>query len=162
MGREQPMEHPMKILMKACLFSALLVLPGAAYAQTATAPQPDTAAKAAGAMAMNCPMMADMGAMQKDLATMMGNVDGMMKDTKDPAMQARLQTMHDRMAAMTVNMQKMGGMMGGGMMGGGMIQGAQPSGNAAPATPDAAPASPPASSAAPEDPADHAAHHPGQ
>ena len=141
----------MNTLMRAGLFSAMLALPLTASAQTDTTPKVDAAPKAAGGMMMNCPMMTDMGGMQKDLGVMMGNVEGMTKDAKDPATKEALQKMHDRMAAMMVNMQKMGGMMGN-MMGGRTTQGGQQPGNSAPA----APATPPVS------PEDHQAHHPGQ
>ena len=141
----------MNTLIRAGLFSAMLALPLAASAQTDTTPKADAAPKAAGGMMMNCPMMTDMGGMQKDLGVMMGDVEGMTKDAKDPATKETLQKMHDRMAAMMVNMQKMGGMMGN-MMGGRTTQGSQQPGSAAPAVP----ATPPVS------PEDHQAHHPGQ
>jgi hypothetical protein len=144
-------ENTMNTLMRAGLLSAMLALPLTASAQTDTTPKADTAPKAAGGMMMNCPMMTDMGGMQKDLGVMMGDVEGMTKDAKDPATKETLQKMHDRMAAMMVNMQKMGGMMGN-MMGGRTTQGGQQPGSAAPA----APATPPVS------PEDHQAHHPGQ
>ena len=143
-------ENTMKIFLRAYLFSALLALPVAASAQTDTTPK-DGAPKAMGGMMMNCPMMTDMGGMEKDLGAMMNDVDGMMKDAKDPAAKDHLQKMHDRMAAMMVNMQKMGGMMGN-MMGGRTTQGSQQPGSAAPAVP----ATPPVS------PEDHQAHHPAQ
>jgi hypothetical protein len=143
-------ENAMKILVRAGLLSALLALPFTASAQTDTTPKADAAPKATGGMMMNCPMMTDMGGMQKDLGLMMGDVEGMTKDAKDPATKETLQKMHDRMAAMMVNMQKMGGMMGN-MMGGRATQSGQQPGSAAPA----APATPPAS------PEDHQAHHPG-
>jgi len=134
----------MKNLMKTSLFAAIIALPLAASAQTSTTPQSDTSKP--GAMMMNCPMMADMGGMQKDLSTMMGEVESMMKDTKDTAQKERLQRMQGRMSAMMANMQKMGMMMGGG----------QPQGSAP--TAPAAPATPPADVS----PQDHEAHHPAQ
>jgi hypothetical protein len=137
--------------MRAGLFSAMLALPLTASAQTDTTPKADAAPKAADGMMMNCPMMTDMGGMQKDLGVMMGDVEGMTKDAKDAATKETLQKMHDRMAAMMVNMQKRAGMMGN-MMGGRTTQGGQQPGSAAPA----APATPPVS------PEDHQAHHPGQ
>jgi hypothetical protein len=150
----------MKTLIRSCLFSALLALPVAASAQNDTTPKAETVPKAASGMMMACPMMADMGAMQKDMGAMMSDVDGMMKDTKDAATKEHLQKMHDRMAAMMVNMQKMGGMMGNMM--GGMTSGAQQPGSAAPTAPaaPAAPATP--ATPAPASPEDHQAHHPAQ
>ena len=141
----------MKTFMRAGIFSVLLALPVAASAQTDTAPKADPAPKAAGGMMMNCPMMADIDGVQKDLRVMMSGVEGMMKDSKDPATKETLQKMHDRMAVMMGNMQKMGGMMGN-MMSGRVTQGGQKPGSAAPETP----ATPPTS------PEDHQAHHPGQ
>ena len=149
-------ENTMKIFLRAYLFSALLALPVAASAQTDTTPK-DGAPKAVGGMMMNCPMMTDMGGMEKDLGAMMSDVDGMMKDAKDPAAKDHLQKMHDRMAAMMVNMQKMGGMMGNMM--GAAPPGAQQPGGAAPTAP-AAPATP--ATPAPVSPEDHQAHHPAQ
>jgi hypothetical protein len=140
------MEKIMKTLIKACLLSAMLTLP--AYAQTDTAPKADAAPKAATGMMMNCPMMGDMGGMQKDMGGMMSDMQAMMKDTKDPAMKERMAKMHTQMTAMMASMQKMGM---GGMMGNGMMGGQQPA-NAAPAKPETAPVSPD----------DHAAHHPAQ
>jgi hypothetical protein len=144
-------ENAMQTLMRAGLLSALLALPLTASAQTDTTPKADAAPKPTGGMMMNCPMMTDIGGMQKDLGVLMGDVEGMTKDAKDPAIKETLQKMHDRMAAMMVNMQKMGGMMGN-MMGGRAPQGGQQPGSAQPS----APATPPAS------PEDHQAHHPAQ
>lgn len=135
----------MKTLTRIGFFSAMLALPISASAQTDATPQADAAPKAAGMM-MNCPMMTDMGSMQKDFGVMMSDVEGMMRDTKDPATKEALQKMHDRMAVMMVNMQKVGG------MGGRMPPGNRQPGSSAPT----APATPPAS------PEDHQAHHPGQ
>src|SRR6185295_1554178 len=88
-------ENTMKNVLRACLFSTLLALPVAASAQTDT-PKAD-APKAAGGMMMNCPMMADMGGMQKNLGTMMSDVESMMKGAKDAGTKERLQKMHDGM-----------------------------------------------------------------
>ena len=122
---------------------ALLALPFAASAQNA-APKSDAPAARNG-MTMNCPMMTNMSAMQRDMGGVMSEMLAMMKDTKDPALKERMQKMHDRMSAMVVSMQKMGSM---GMMGG------QQPGNTAPVKPDATPP------AAPVSPEDHAEHHP--
>jgi len=123
----------MNRLRNLCLTSALLALPGLAYAETKPA------------ASMNCPMMGDTASLQKGMGGMMTDMDAMMKDAGDPAMKARMQKMHEQMAAMMTSMQGMhGGMMGGGMMGGGGMQ-AKPR--------EAAPIPP----AAPDD---HAAHHP--
>lgn len=137
----------MKTVIRACLFSAMLALPVASSAQDDAARRADTAPKAAGGMMMNCPMMADMGGMQKDLGAMVGDVGGMIRDAKDPTAKEHLQKMHDRMAAMMVNMM------------GGMTSGAQQPGSAAPTAP-AAPATP--ATPAPVSPEDHQAHHPAQ
>ena len=136
----------MKHLMMTCALAALLALPFAASAQKA-APKAD--APAASSTMMNCPMMGNMAGMQKDMGSVMSEMQAMMKDTKDPALKDRIQKMHDRMSAMMVNMQNMSSM---GMMGN-MMGGQQP-GNAAPAKQQATPPSPP------ESPEDHAAHHP--
>jgi len=121
----------MNILRNLCLASTLLALPGVAHADTKPAP------------GMNWPMMGDAAGMQKDMGAMMTDMSAMLKDTSDPALKARMQKMHEQMAAMMINMRKMNGMMDGGMMGGGMM-----GGKAAPSlTPPAAPE-------------DHAAHHP--
>ena len=114
----------MRNLIKLCLFSALLTAP--AYAQAAT----KSASKA------DCPAMAQMGNMQKSLGILLGDSEGMMKMMKDPAQLARMQNMHDQMAVMMVNMQKMNG----GMMQGGMKMKAMP--------------------ASPAKPEDQTAHHP--
>ncbi len=93
---------------------------------------------------MNCPMMGQMTAMQKDMSGLMGDMDKMMKDTSDPAGKARMQMMREHMTAMMANMQMMGGMMG------------------APATPSGEKgAAPPPSVAAPAD-ENHDAHHPAK
>jgi hypothetical protein len=135
----------MKRLKRACLIAALMALPVAASAQNDTAAKAEAPKAAAPAMMMmNCPMMAGMGDMQKDFGAMMGDLEGMMKGTKEADTKERLQKMHERMAVMMARMQTMQSMMGGGMPGA-----AQPN-NTAPA----APATPPAS----ED--EHNAHHP--
>ena len=102
----------------------------------------------AGGMMMHCPMMDKMGDMQKGMGDMMGDMDGMIKMTSDPAMKEHMQKMHEKMEAM---MQQMSGMpkmcgkncpmkekMGMGKMDGGTT-------NNAPAA---------------VSPEDHAAHHP--
>ena len=124
-------------VISACLFSAALMLPAYAYAQGEATPK--------GMGGLNCPMTTDTTAMQKDLGTMMKDVDGMMKGTLNAAMKDHLQKMHDQMTAMMVNMQKMGGMMAGGMM-----QGGQQPGSAAQSKPDKPSVSP----------EDQDAHHP--
>ena len=58
---------------------------------------------------------------KKSMGAMMSNTNGMMESMTDPALKARMQKMHEQMAVMMVNMQKMNGTMG--MMGGGMMQG---------------------------------------
>ena len=116
----------MNILRNLCLASALVVLPGLAHADTKPAP------------GLNCPMMG--ASMQKGMGGMMTDMSAMMKDTSDQALKARMQKMHEQMAAMMTYMRKMDCMMGGGMMGGGMMGG-----------------KPAPSVAAPED---HADHHP--
>ena len=131
----------MKMLRNLSFISMFLALPGLADAQTA---------KPAPAAGMNCPMMD--GSMQKGLGGMMTDLSAMMKDTTDPALKARMQKMHEQMAAMMTNMRKMGGMMGGGMMGGGMMGGGMMDGK-----PAGAPSVTP-----PATPEDHAAHHPKQ
>jgi hypothetical protein len=123
----------------------------AAYPRTATAPKAD-ASTASGGMMMNCPMMANMSGMQKDMESMMSEMQAMMKDGMDPAINERMQKMHERIGAMKASMQKMGGM--GGMMSN--MMGGQQTGNAAPAKPDTA------SPATPVSPEDHAGPHPGQ
>lgn len=121
----------MNILRNLWLASALLALSGLAHAVTI---------KPAPASGMNCPMMD--ASMQKGMGGMMTDMSAMMKDTSDPALKARMQKMHEQMAAMMTSMRKMDGMMGGGMMGG------KPAGSPS-VTPPAAPE-------------DHAAHHPKQ
>src|SRR6185503_10754839 len=129
-------------LMRASLTSALLALPIAALAQS------DTASQTATNTMMNCQMMAGMGGMQKDLGTMMDDVESMMKSEKDAAQRQKLRKMHGRMAAMMVNMRKM-------EMMGGMMQPRPPPKENAPSTPDT-PSAPVGS------PEDHQAHHPAQ
>jgi hypothetical protein len=149
---EEMKETAMKHLITTCALALLLAAP--AYAQNT--PKADAAKPAPQGMMMNCPMMGDTSAMQKDLGSMMGDVETMMKETKNGAQKDRLQKMHERMAVMMASMQKMGGgMMSNGMMGNGMMGGQQP-GAAAPANPQAAPATPPVT------PEDHTAHHPAQ
>lgn len=75
---------------------------------------------------MNCLMMSNSGALQKDMGDIRAEMADTMKDMADPAMKARMQKMHDHMSAMMAQMQKNGGMMGGGMMGGGMMGGQNP------------------------------------
>jgi hypothetical protein len=128
-----------KALIKIYLTLAITALPAPLFAQPDTAPKPPNA--------MNCPAGADMGAMQKDMGGMMTDMNAMMSGMNDPKIKERMQKMHEQMAAMLANMQKMGGMMGGGA-----VRGGQAPANAAPA----APATPPAA------PEDHDAHHPGQ
>ena len=137
----------MKHVMMICAFAALLALPFAASAQN-VAPKADGSAAN---NARNCPMIAGMPGVQKDMGGVMSEMQAMMKDTKDPALKERIQKMHEQMSAMMASMQKMGGM---GMMGN-MMGGQQP-GNAAPAKPETAP------SPAPEPPEDHDAHHTAQ
>ncbi len=132
----------MKPLMKACLFSAMLTLPITASAQSDVAPK--TQGPGAASM-MNCPMMADMRGMQKDLGAMMSDVDGMMKNAKDATTKDNLQKMHSHMAAMMANMQMMANMMGRTT-----TQGAQQPNNSTPAAPENPPVAP----------QDHEAHHP--
>ena len=132
----------MKALTLASLLALAITFPGGASAQSEAATKAGTG--------MHCPMMGDMSAMQKDMGAMMSDMDGMMKGMSDPSLKARMQKMHDQMAAMMTNMKNMNGgmgMMGGNMMGGKMKQGGE--------TPSPAPsAAPPASSK------DHQAHHP--
>lgn len=122
----------MTSMRKFGLAAAFCLLPALADAQT----------KPAGTMAAaNCPM-APNGALQKDMSAMMGDMDSMMKEAKDPAMKTRMQKMHEQMATMMTSMRRMGGgMMGRDMMG--MMHG----------EPDVTP---------PAKPDDHAAHHSGQ
>ena len=129
----------MKMLIRASLFAGMLALPVAASAQNDAAPRAEAPQQAAGRTMMNCPMMADMGGMQKDLGALMSDVDRMIDDTKDAASKEHLQKMHGRMAAMRANLEKMGGMMGNRM--GGMMPGAQqpPPAPTTPATPLASP-----------------------
>ena len=117
----------MIILRNLYLAGALLMLPGLAHADTKPA------------SGVNCPMMGEAASMQKSMGGMMTDMSAMMKDTSDPALKARMQKMHEQMAAMMTNMRKTDGMMTGGMMQG------KPDAVAPPAKPD-----------------DHAAHHPKQ
>jgi hypothetical protein len=130
----------MKTAIQTYVFSALLALPGAAYAQV------PAASKAAGGM--NCSMMENHGAMQKNMGTMMKDMNVMMAGTSDPAMKARMEKMHGQMAMMMANMKKMGGGMGA-MMGGHAMTGGQGAG-------------PPLSAPPPATAEDHDAHHPRQ
>ena len=122
----------MNPLRKICLLSAILAFPASGYAQTDTAPKSSNG--------MNCPMTADMGAMQKNMGGMMADMSAMTTGMRDPSMKARMEKMHDQMTAMMVNMQKMGGSA--------MPRGQTP-GSAALATP-------------PASPEEHDAHHPAQ
>ena len=140
----------MKHMITACALALLLAAP--AYAQDSTAPEAGAAKPAPQGMMMNCPMMGDTSAMRKDLGSMMGDVETMMKETENGAQKDRLQKLHERMAVMMASMQQMGM---GGMMGNGMMGGQQPR-TAAPADPQATP------STAPISPEDHTAHHPAQ
>ena len=127
----------MKNLVKICAMTAMLVLSTVpAMAEQAAAPPAAAAPNDAGGMMM-CRKM------QKDMASMMQDMDGMIKSTSDAAMKERMQKMHDQMGAMMSDMQKMhegmGGMMGRGMQG-------------------KAPASAPSAATPAED--DHKTHHP--
>ena len=125
----------MALLRNLYLASVLLTLPGLAQADTKPAP----------GTSMNCPMMGEAATTRQDMSAMMTDMSAMMKDTSDPALNVRMQKMHEKMAMMSASMRKMGGgMMEGGMMGRGRVQ----------AKPDGAPAKAPAA------PDDHAAHHP--
>lgn len=99
-------------------------------------------------MMANCRQHMD--GMQKSIGDMMGNIDDMMKNTKTPDMQKRLQAMHDQMSAMMARMQQMQDMMGGGKTQGGMMQGGQEPTTASPTTPAPSTAVP----------TDHNTHHP--
>ena len=118
----------------------MLAVPAAANAQTSTAPK--------NASGMNCPMMAEKGAMQKDMGAMMKDMSAMMTKTSDPSMKGPMQKMHNQMAAMMADMQMMSGGKGG-MKGGAMMQNGQNSSGIPSVTPPAAPD-------------DHAAHYPTQ
>jgi hypothetical protein len=125
----------MRNALRAYLLLAMIAAP--VYAQSGSAQQ--------GAGVVNCPMMTDVGDMQKQMGGMMTDMRALMDGTGDPAVKARMQAMHERMSAMMTNMQKMpGGKMGAPMQGG--AKAAEP-----PATP------PPAAGKE-----DHEAHHPGQ
>ena len=143
----------MKRPIRLCAIAAVLVLPFAALAQNGAADQ--AKAPAASGMTMGCPMMGNMDAMNKDMGAMVGDLETMMKDAKDPTQKDRLQNMHDRMTAMMANMQKMGGMQS--MMG--MMKGGMAAPAASPQK-DAAPDTPAPNSTAPVSPEDHKAHHP--
>lgn len=124
----------MRNAIRACLLSAMLVLP--AYALTGTDQK--------SASGMHCPMMAGSGDMQKGMNGMMTEMRAVMDNINDPALKTRMQKMHDQMGAMMVNMQKMSGCMIGAMMQG------------KPKAADPAPAAPAIPTAA----EDHEAHHP--
>ena len=144
----------MKRLSRSCAIAAVLVLPFAAFAQNGGAEQSKVPAPAS-VMTMACPMMGNMDAMHRDMGAMVGDVETMMKDVKDPAQKDRLQKMHDRMTAMMASMQKMGGMHSMmGMMKGGV---ATPD---APPQQDVTPDTPAPNTTAPVSPDDHKAHHP--
>ena len=131
--------------IKISALAAFLALPLNAFAQ-------NDAPKDAGGM--NGPMMSNSGALQMDMRDVMAEMANMMKETNDPALKARMQKLHDHMAAMMSQMKKSGGMMGGGMMGGGMMGGGmKPCRNSGDGE-EAAPL--------PAAPDDHNAHHPGQ
>ena len=97
-------------------------VPAAAPSSVPT-PTPAPAAPNAGMPAggMNRPMMAGSGSMMNDMGKMMTDMRAMMNGTSDPAMKARMQSMHDQMAGMMANMLKMsegmGSMMGQGSAG---------------------------------------------
>ena len=143
----------MKSVIRICGFVALLALPAFSYAQDTTTPKAGGPAVSGGMMA-NCPF-ADTSGIQRDMGNMMSQMQAMMNTTKDPAMKQRMQNMREHMAAMMVNMQRMGmGGVTGNMMGRGT--GGPPFGNVAPATPETAPTT------VPDSPDDHEAHHPDQ
>jgi hypothetical protein len=145
----------MRNLIKTCAFAVLLALPTLSYAQDTTTPKAETPAVGSGMMT-NCPPFTDTSGMQRDLGSMMSQMQAMMNSTTNPAMKERMQNMHEHMAAMMVNMQRMGAMGGamGNMMGGGRgIVGGRASGNAAPETSE---------TTAPASPEVHDAHHPDQ
>jgi hypothetical protein len=130
----------MKTLFNACVSSVLFLAPLNAFAQSASG-ENDAPDKA-------CPTKTEMMGMQKNMGSMMTEVDAMMGDMRDPRMKDRMQKMHVQMSAMMANMEKMdGSVMGGGMMSGQMA----PAGNMKGAAPSA---TPPAASG------DHQDHHP--
>ena len=132
----------MKTLIKVCVASALFLVPVNAFAQGASAEK--------SAPGMGCPTKMDMMGMQKNMGSMMAEVDAMKGDMRDPQMKDRMQKMHMQMSAMMANMEKMSGdMMGGGMMGGQMA----PAGKMKDAAPSATP---------PTTSGDHQDHHPAQ
>ena len=145
----------MKRLIRSCAVAAVMVLPFAALAQNDGADQRKAPTPAPGMM-MACPMMGNMDAMHKDVGAMVGEVETMMKDAKDPAQKDRLQRMHDRMTAMMAGMQKMSAMHS--MMG--MMKGSGMAAPAAPAQKDVTPDTSAPNSTAPVSPEDHKAHHP--
>jgi len=103
--------------------AAALSLPVPAHAEElAASPQAVTAEKPAAQPFMgnmNCPMMESM---QKNMGSMMGDMNSMMQMMSDPAMKERMQKIHENMGAMMQQMmamqKNMGGMMQGGNMGG--------------------------------------------
>lgn len=74
----------MKTSLKVGFISALLVLPLTASAQDNPTPKTDEPPKATSGMMMNCPMMADMSGMQKDMGRLMSEMQALIKDVKDP------------------------------------------------------------------------------
>ena len=82
----------MKNLIRTCAFAALLAVPAFSYAQDTVTPKPGGPTAGVGMMA-NCPF-ADTSGMQRDLGSMMSQMQGMMNVTKDPGMKQRMQQMH--------------------------------------------------------------------
>lgn len=121
---------------------AALSLPVSVHANELATSTPPAQQKS---MEMQCPMMGNMGAMQKNMGSMMGDMDNMMKMMSDPAMKERMQKMHENMAVMMQQMTDMQKGMGSMMMQGGKMEDKKV--NDAPAAP--APTS-----------EDHKAHHP--
>ena len=85
----------MNTALKGCLLLAIVAAPAFA----APSEQPSNA--------MNCPMMSDQ--MQKQMSTMMTDMENIIKGSSDPAAKSRMQAMRERMSAMMANMQKMHG-----------------------------------------------------
>jgi len=94
-------------LIHASFIAGIVGLPSYAHAQGPADAKPP--------MAMNCPMMADLDLMQKDLGGMMGDIENMTKGSQNGATKERLQKMHERVAVMMTRMQGMSAMRG--MMG---------------------------------------------
>jgi hypothetical protein len=138
----QTKDDIMKTLIKACVASALFLVPVSSFAQGASAEKT--------APGMTCPAKMEMMGMQKSMGSMMGEVNAMKNNMRDPQMKDRMQKMHMQMSAMMSNMEKMGGgMMNGGMMGRQMA----PAGKMKDAAPSATP---------PTTSSDHQGHHPAQ